>query len=262
MAEGNFSSDLLLRDQLLRSVEPGVCPVDVAIAVAGIIGSEDVAATVREDLNALVDVVGGDEVEQVIELLKIQGFPSDPGRMSEIDKNRIDVALRRKFGNPITLAMILAGVANQIDLECVGINFPQHFLVRIEWKLIDPLHMRIVTPNEMRAWAKRKGIDQAPLFSRASNRDIALRMLNNVRLALGNTNRNVDVLRVLDYKSLLASGRPELLIEKSEVWFELGDISMARELLEQALELIDSPSLKDVVGRRIKLLSQQKEVLN
>lgn len=262
MVEFNYGSELPLKDELLRSVEPNVCPVDVAIAVAGIVGSNDVTQTVRKDLEALTDSVRSHDIVEVMDAFKTEGFPSDPSLLSEIDRNRIDVALRQKSGNPITLAMILAGVASLINLDCVGINFPQHFLVRIDRKLIDPLHMRIVTPTEMRAWAKRKGIDRTPLFSRATNRDIALRMLNNVRLALGGRDRHVDALRVLDYKALLAVDSPEVLVEKSEVWLDLGDSGMAKELLEQALELIESPSFKDMVLKRIHLLRGLKVELN
>lgn len=262
MVEINYGLDLPHKDELLRSVEPDVCPVDVAISVAGIVSSDDVAQTVREDLEALADSVRSNDVAEVIDRLKSQGFPSDLNRLSEIDKNRIDVVLRQKSGNPITLAMILAGVANQIDLDCVGINFPQHFLVRIDRKLIDPLHMRIVTPTEMRAWAKRRGIDRRSLFSRATNRDIAIRMLNNVRLALGNQDRHVDALRVLDYKALLAVDSPEVLVEKSEVWLDLGDAGMAKELLEEALKLIDSSSFQEMVRKRIQLLSRLDVEIN
>jgi regulator of sirC expression with transglutaminase-like and TPR domain len=122
--------------------------------------------------------------------------------------------------------------------------------------------MNVVTPAEMKAWAKRKGIDETPLFSRATNRDIAIRMLNNVRFALSNRDRNVDALRVLDYKALLANDRPEIFVERSEVWLDLGDTGMAREMLEHALKLIDTQSYQDAVRRRIQLLSQIEEVLN
>ena len=262
MADIEFNQALPLKDVLLRSVEPDVCPVDVAIAVAEIVGSADVAQTVREDIESLADSVRSTDIEEVIVSLKSQGFRGDSSRLSEIDKNRIDIALRQKSGNPITLAMILAGVADQIDFDYVGINFPQHFLVRIDRKLIDPLHMSVVTPAEMRAWAKRKGIDRTPLFARATNRDIAIRMLNNVRFALSSLDRFVDALKVLDYKALLAADRPEIFVEKSEVWLDLGDTGMAKEMLEHALKLIDTPSYKDLVRKRIQLLSQIDEVLN
>lgn len=262
MVDIEYNQDLPMKEELLRSVEPDVCPVDVAITVAGIVGSADVTQSVRENIEALANSVRSSDIEEVIDSLKSQGFPSDSSSLNEIDKNRIDIALRQKSGNPITLAMILVGVADQIDLDCVGINFPQHFLVRIDRKLIDPLHMNVVTPAEMRAWAKRKGIDRAPLFSRATNRDIAIRMLNNVRFALSSRDRFVDALRVLDYKSLLAADRPEIYVEKSEVWLDLGDAGMAREMLEHALELIYTPSYKDAVRRRIQLLNRLDEVLN
>ncbi|MCY3885924.1 MAG: hypothetical protein OXG24_13540 [Gammaproteobacteria bacterium] len=257
----DFKPDLPLRDELLRSVEPNVCPVDVAIAVAGIAGSDNVAARVREDIGFLADSVRSNSIEEVIDRLKSLGFPSDPSFLDDIERNQIDLALRHKSGNPITLAMILAGIAEEIELEYVGINFPQHFLARIDQRLIDPLQMRIVTSDEMRAWAKRRRLS-SPLFLRASNRDIALRMLNNVRLALCICDRPVDALTVLDYKNLLAGDRPEILIEKSEVWLDMGDIGMGKALLEQAMDLIDSSSLKEVIRRRVQLLSDVDEELN
>jgi regulator of sirC expression with transglutaminase-like and TPR domain len=51
-------------------------------------------------------------------------------------------------GIPISLAMVLLGVARELGLPAAGINFPGHFLVEIADTLVDPFSMSVLDAQE------------------------------------------------------------------------------------------------------------------
>jgi regulator of sirC expression with transglutaminase-like and TPR domain len=98
--------------------------------------------------------------------------------------------LERRTGIPITLAIVLIGVARRAGLRLEGVSFPGHFLVRATSEagmhlFVDPFEGRIITREEMEAvWEASTGqpgpIDDSVLAP-ATRRQIIGRLLNNLR---------------------------------------------------------------------------------
>ncbi|HEY0712454.1 MAG TPA: transglutaminase-like domain-containing protein [Polyangia bacterium] len=98
--------------------------------------------------------------------------------------------LERRTGIPITLALVLMGVARRAGLRLDGVSFPGHFLVRApmengNYVFIDPFEGRITTREEMEAmWEATTGdpgpVDPAVLVP-STRRQILARLLNNLR---------------------------------------------------------------------------------
>jgi regulator of sirC expression with transglutaminase-like and TPR domain len=98
--------------------------------------------------------------------------------------------LERRTGIPITLAVVLMGVARRAGLRLEGVSFPGHFLVRATSEsgghlFVDPFEGRIITREEMESvWEASTGnpgpIDDAVLIP-ASRRQIIARLLTNLR---------------------------------------------------------------------------------
>jgi regulator of sirC expression with transglutaminase-like and TPR domain len=98
--------------------------------------------------------------------------------------------LSRRTGIPITLALVLMGVARRAGLRLEGVSFPGHFLVRAASEdgghvFVDPFEGRITTREEMEAvWQASTGhpgpIDETVLVP-ATRRQIIARLLNNLR---------------------------------------------------------------------------------
>jgi regulator of sirC expression with transglutaminase-like and TPR domain len=98
--------------------------------------------------------------------------------------------IERRTGIPITLALILMGVARRAGLRLEGVSFPGHFLVRATMEngshvFIDPFEGRITTREEMEAvWEATTGdpgpVDPAVLVP-STRRQIIARLLNNLR---------------------------------------------------------------------------------
>jgi regulator of sirC expression with transglutaminase-like and TPR domain len=98
--------------------------------------------------------------------------------------------VERRVGIPITLALVLIGVARRAGLRLEGVSFPGHFLVRATLETgghiyIDPFEGRITSREEMDAvWEATTGhpgpVDDAVLTP-ANRRQIIGRLLNNLR---------------------------------------------------------------------------------
>jgi regulator of sirC expression with transglutaminase-like and TPR domain len=98
--------------------------------------------------------------------------------------------LERRTGIPISLALVLMGVARRAGLRLEGVSFPGHFLVRATMEtgthvFIDPFEGRITTREEMEAvWEATTGdpgpVDPAVLVP-STRRQIIARLLNNLR---------------------------------------------------------------------------------
>ncbi len=251
-----FPRELRFEHQLIHVTGSSVSPVEVAITVAQIIDEQVNADQVRREVQRLSNLVISPNVDDVVNALKSEGFTGQKRVEKAIYNNRIDLALQYKAANPITLAMILIGVGRNLDVDCFGINFPQHFLASVDGHMVDPLQMDVVSEEELTSWAKKNGLQVDNMFDRATNRDIAIRMLNNVSLAIDVEYHPWDALRMLDYKEmLLPDNSTEILIERAGIWVEIGDFGMARELLVDALETESPESLKKQVRRRIRRLS-------
>lgn len=262
MLGSSSSADLPLKDQLLHVVGPEVNPIEVAITVAQIIDASVNADQVRREIRNLTEQVPKRNVSDLVASLRLQGFTGERRNLDPVDNSRIDQALRYKTANPITLAMVVIGVARHLEIECHGINFPQHFLAQLNGELIDPLQMEIVTVSDLKSWARSHGIPDTNLFARASNVDIAIRMLNNVFAALEVRTNPLVALTILDYKALLFPTQTEVLMERARVWLEVGEIGMARELLGEALNSTSRDDIKERIRRRLVSLAPGNETIN
>jgi regulator of sirC expression with transglutaminase-like and TPR domain len=98
--------------------------------------------------------------------------------------------LKGRTGIPISLALVLMGVAARAGVRLEGVAFPGHFLVRAPSETtapiyIDPFDGRVLSPDDLRVmWEQGTGdpggIDPAALEP-ACKRQILARMLNNLR---------------------------------------------------------------------------------
>ncbi len=149
------------RLQILRSgFRPGRAPVSVA-------------------LTAILSLLYRDE-----------GFRGNALDYYDPRNSFLNDVLERKVGIPITLALVLIGVARRAGLRLEGVSFPGHFLVRATSEsgahiYVDPFEGRIISREDMEAvWEASTGhpgpIDDTVLVS-ASHRQIIGRLLNNLR---------------------------------------------------------------------------------
>ena len=120
--------------------------------------------------------------------------------------------LDRRMGIPITLAIVLLSMCQRLEVSAEGVSFPGHFLVRAtvdkRMVFIDPFWGRILGASDLRllmsrATGKLKEPDP-DLLQAASNRQILVRVLNNLRGIYASRSDLERLCRVLEQLHALA----------------------------------------------------------
>lgn len=238
--------------------------VEGALLVARVVQPDTDAAWCREELSRLAEDAGRDAGPQaLVEALAAQGFGGAGERYHRLQDSVLEHVLRTRRGIPISLGVVVIGVAAHLGIAAAGVNFPRRFLVTLGELLVDPLEMAVTSEERCRAWLRRElGPDgaEAPLesdldgaFRRAGPTDIAVRMLNNLRMLREYRANPAHLLAITDCQLILEPGVYSLRMDRADIWLSLGALDMARRELEAALELAGGRA-KDHVSMRLKAL--------
>ena len=137
--------------------------------------------------------------------------------------NLMRVVDRRK-GLPVALGILYLHAARAQGWEAAGLAFPGHFLVRLgdgpERLILDPFHGgQICGAAMLRELLKAtagQDIELTPHhYEAVSDRDVLLRLQNNIKSRLLQAGRQEHALRIVDTMLMLA---PDL----AELWYESG----------------------------------------
>ena len=153
----------------------------------------------------------------------------------------LNQVLERRVGIPITLSVMYMEIARRLAMPVFGISLPRHFVIQFDdgnySAYIDPYNGgRTITEQECFALARAKAADPG-LLRRASKKEIAIRMLQNLR---GVYLRRHDWARAVLTLDLLLIGAPELAgwyKQRGLLQLELRRYQAARRDLEHYLTL-------------------------
>ena len=149
-------------------------------------GSGDVPASAAHIQNA--------SIEQIVSVLQSviptqHGFQGDADTYDDMANADLMKVMDRKRGLPVALAMLYIHVARRCDIAITGIDFPGHFLLRLQSngtrRMIDPFHGGIALgPAELRELLKSfSGLDaelEPRHYCESSDVSILLRLQNNI----------------------------------------------------------------------------------
>lgn len=204
----------------------------------------------RAHLALLVDRAEqvGEEVPplEVLQNVLARDFGYRGDRETYDDLQNADFArvLDRRKGMPIALGILYMHVARALGWTATGLNLPGHFVVRLEAPglraIIDPFHGgRPRQPAELRQLLKQVHGEHAELtpesLAAVSDRDVLLRLQNNVKLRLLRQNDGEGAAAVLESMLLLGPDRPELWYESGLVHAELDNCGAAIRALDRFL---------------------------
>lgn len=191
-------------------------------------------ATLRQKLEALSEF-----------LYREQGFCGNREQYYEPTNSYLNEVLERRTGIPITLGIVYLAVAQAAGLPVYGISAPGHFVLGCcdldEELFVDPFNDGdVLARNACRRRIER--INGEPesmtdeLFRPASVREIAVRVLRNLKAAYAMDNRWWDVLPVQQRLTLLL---PHLMDEQRDlglVYLRTGHVSSAIDLIADYVE--------------------------
>lgn len=158
--------------------------------------------------------------------------------------------LDTRLGIPITLSITYMEIARRLNYDVQGVSLPGHFLLLFRQNgfavYLDPFHGgRFLTTDECRELAREiTGVHVTaddPSLHPATRRQIALRMLNNLRGIYVQKRALLKALHVVDLLILGDPGTSAWYKQRAAIEIELNQFRAAARDLERFLELDPAP---------------------
>ena len=173
--------------------------------------------------------------------------------------------IRRRRGLPVALSILYMHAARAQGWRAVGLNFPMHFLIRLDAgdnrEIIDPFHDgRTLEADEIRRLLKRVAGDDAELergyFDAVDDRQVLLRLQNNIKsraIRDGDFSRAHEIVRRM---LLFAPDHVPLWRDASVTSFQVGEVQRAVKLAETYFERAPDSATRNDAARLLQRLQR------
>lgn len=174
------------------------------------------------------------------------GYDGDRDSYDDLENANLMRVIDRRRGLPVTLGILYLHCARGQDWRADGLNFPGHFLIRLEHEgdrlILDPFDGgKIRSAADLRTILKQvAGADaeiQPSHTATVGNRAILLRVQNNIKARLLRNQRREDALGALEAMLMIAPGQAPLWYEAGLLNAELDNLRAAIISLQQAIDL-------------------------
>lgn len=211
---------------------------------------EKISDDVGQRYQALLDAGSGDSAATRLAALKHvisdqNGYDGDHDNFSDLQNADLAKVIDRRKGLPITLSIIALEAARSQGWILEGINFPGHFLLRLSHDadhiIADPFErFSVLQAPDLRALLKKIAGPEAELsssyYETATNRDILVRLQNNIKHRLIEDEAYLEALVIIESMMTIAPQEYRLLFDAAVLSARTGDISRAISLLEDYLK--------------------------
>ncbi|GAB4225541.1 MAG: SirB1 family protein [Kiloniellaceae bacterium] len=201
-------------------------------------------------------------------LVERYGYRGDNETYDDLMNANLMRVIDRRRGLPVAIGILYLHAARAQGWEIYGLNFPGHFLLRLDLggqrRIIDPFNggeerdaaaLRAMLKVMSGSGAELKPAHTAPM----SNRDILLRLQNNIKLRLIQEERSADALEVIESMLMIAPDRAELWREAGVLHSHFENMRAAIMAFEHYLELgAPEPGRQEITT----LLAQLRAQLN
>ncbi len=239
-----------LRD-LGSSGEPVLPIAEAALALASFERPRVDPGRYREHLRLLARDVGlhagaaGDVAARARALnetiLLKHGYSGDELSYDDLQNANLMRVVDRRKGLPVALGILYMHAGRAQGWEMVGLAFPGHFLVRLSdgpRAILDPFHGgQICAAPELRELLKATAGPDSELqpehYSPVADRDVLLRLQNNLKARLLQGQRFERAVTVIETMLMLAPDVAELWREAGILHAQLGNMRSATGALEQ-----------------------------
>jgi regulator of sirC expression with transglutaminase-like and TPR domain len=199
------------------------------------------ARDVGQHPGAAGELAGRARALNEIILLKY-GYSGDELTYDDLQNANLMRVVDRRKGLPVALGILYIHAARVQGWDIAGLAFPGHFLVRLAdghgRVIIDPFHSgQICGAAELRellkAAAGRDSELQPEHYAAVSDRDVLLRLQNNLKARLLQAQDHERALMVVETMLMLAPDLAELWRESGMLHRHLGNMRAAGAALEQ-----------------------------
>lgn len=201
-------------------------------------------------------------------IVERHGYAGDQETYDDLQNANLLRVIDRRRGLPVALGILFLHAARSQGWMMLGLNFPGHFLVRLEADgaraILDPFNEgQVRTAVDLRDLLKATAGSAAELepghYQTVSNREILLRLQNNIKLRHLSAQDVPRALEVLEAMRLFAPGEASLWRETGLLEAHNGNLGAAIAALETFLELTGSERHRHQVAA---LIQQLKNRLN
>ncbi len=193
------------------------------------------------------------------------GFAGNHAEYYDPPNSYLNEVLRRRLGNPISLAVVQMEVARRLGVALEGVSFPGHFLVSLPvddgMLVMDPFNGgRPLSADELRQRAQPHFGEPVPdeallrILVPASPRAILVRMLRNLHALYAERGDWARAVRCADRILRLSPDNAEALRDRGLGYLELGHRAGATRDLGRYLRI--QPEADDAETVRDRLMEQ------
>lgn len=210
-------------------------------------------APFRQHVAAMADEVAdlvrrrGAAPERLAEVIaRAYAYRGDSDTYDDLQNADLVRVIERRKGLPVALSLLYLHVARAQGWDAEGLAFPGHFLIRIaidgERYIVDPFHDGAVRePADLRRLLQSVLGPDAELlpehFEAVADRDVLLRLENNVRLRLARREDWPAMMGSLERMLAIAPDRADLHFEAGQVNARLDKRRAAIAALQRVLDL-------------------------
>jgi regulator of sirC expression with transglutaminase-like and TPR domain len=232
--------------------EAKIWPIaEAALALAAYERPRVALARYRKELQLIARDVGrhpsakGDLAAQAQALREVvllkHGYSGDALDYDDLQNADLMRVIDRRKGLPVVLGILFVHAGRAQGWEMAGLAFPGHFLVRLsagrQQLILDPFHDgRVCGAAELRGLLRAvAGADSELLpahYAAVSDRDVLLRLQNNLKSRLLLEQRHERAVRVVETMLMLAPDAAELWHEAGMLHRRLGNMRAAAAALE------------------------------
>jgi regulator of sirC expression with transglutaminase-like and TPR domain len=195
-------------------------------------------------------------------------FAGDRETYDDLANANLISVMDRRRGLPVALSIVYIHAARAIGWHMEGLNFPGRFLVRLSAPdgraVLDPFEggalRDAVALRELLKLGAGASAELAPEhFTAAGNRDILLRLQNNIKVRMIQADRIEPAVATLERMLLIAPREPLLWLETGGHYARLGNLRSAIEAAERCRALDSEERLRQ---RAETMLQELKGKLN
>lgn len=196
------------------------------------------------------------------------GFGGNVNNYYDPDNSYLNVVLRTRRGIPIALAVLWLELAQGLGLKARGINFPGHFMVKVNLPdgqaVIDPFTGQSLSREDLserlEPYKRRHGlIDDFDVpvglyLQAATPRDILARMLRNLKEVHRTQEDWLRLIAVLDRLLIVLPDAWTEYRDRGLAWAEMGDNRLAVADLDTYMAQTDDALDREAIGQRLQEL--------
>ncbi len=170
-----------------------------------------------------------------------QGYAGDNQNYDDIQNANLIRVIERRRGLPVALGLLYIVAGRHCGWQVEGLNFPGHFLVRIEMDgerlIADPFRAGAeMDAAALRGLLKSIAGEKAELshqfYLPVSNRDILIRLQNNFKKRLIEQEDYAQAVIVVEAMEALAPAEYRALFDKGVLYAKLGQKGQAIKAIE------------------------------